>query len=169
MDYMSSAISENSENLNNNNATQSNATYWQTIANCMNKPSKLLTHCVFKQSLHRLDEAISSNDTWQFNRYVSLKKNENWKPIVLEGRAMRTPYGQMFSRVSDLLTSRSLQFTLPPIDDGDRREGRYYGSGGSGSSSSIMGMSFVASIFFFIFYFIYFFFRQAARRSIRAE
>lgn len=140
MDYTISVTSENSDNLNNE--TQSNATYWQSISSCMNKQSKLLAHCVIKESMNRLDEAITSNETWQLNDYVSLKKNEEWKPIVLEARAMRTPYGQIVSRVGDLLTSRSLQFTLPPSDDGDQRQGRYYGS----SSNVIMGMTFVVSI-----------------------
>lgn len=141
MDYTRTVTSEHSENLNNNNDTLSNGTYWQSIAKCLNKPSKLLTHCVFKRSLHRLDEVISSNQTWQLNGYVSLRKNEDWKPIVL-GRAMQTPYGQILSRVNDLLTSRSLQFTIPTIDDGEQREGRYYG--GNGGSSIAMGMSLVA-------------------------
>lgn len=138
MDYTISVTSEYTSEKNN--ATQSNNTYWQSIANCLNKQSKLITFCVFEQSLHRLDDAISSNETWHMNDYVSLKKNEDWKPTVLEARAMRTPYGQIMSRVSDLLTSRSLQFSLPTNDDGYHREGRYYGSGNSGLA---MGMSIV--------------------------
>lgn len=145
MDYTVSVTSENSENINNNNVTHSYGTYLQSIVHCVRKQSKLLPYCVFKQSLRHLDNAIASNETWQLNGYVSLKKNENWKPIVLEARAMRTPYGQILSKVSDLLTSRSLQFTLPPHDDDDRREGRYYGSDG-GSHGIVMGMSFDASI-----------------------
>lgn len=141
MDSTRSVTSRNSEHLNINNATLMNGTYWQSIANCLKKPPKLLTHCVFKRSLHRLDEVISSNQTWQLNGYVSLKKNEDWKPIAL-GHAMRTPYGQILSRMSDLVTSRSLQFTIPTIDDGDRREGRYYG--GNDKSSIAMGMSLAA-------------------------
>lgn len=158
-DYTISVTSENSENLNNE--TQSNGTYWQTISSCMNRQSKLLAHCVMKESLHRLDEAISSNGTWQLNDYVSLKKNEEWKPIVLEARAMRTPYGQIVSRVGDLLTSRSLQFTFPTTDDGDQREGRYYGS----SSNIVMGKTCALSISFGTQISSYFW--QDARRSIK--
>lgn len=147
MDYTFSVASENNET----NATQTNGTYWQTIVNCMDKRSKLLTYCVFKQSLRRLDEVIYSNETWQLNSYVSMKKNEGWKPIELEARAMRSPYGQIMSRISDLLTSRSLQFTLPQNGNGDRREARSkyaFGSGGNGagSSSIAMGMSMLPSI-----------------------
>lgn len=150
-----SMSSENSENNNNNNVTQTNGTYWQSIANCVNRHSKLLPYCVFRQSLRRLDDAISSNETWQLNDYVSLKKNEDWKPIVLQARAMRTPYGQLLSRVSDLLMSRSLQFTLPPHDDdgSEQREARYFGSsgsgghgGGGGGHDMEMGMSFVTDL-----------------------
>lgn len=141
MDYTNSVTSENSEN---NNSTQLNSTYWQSVANCVKKQSKMLTYCVFKQSLHHLDEAISNNETWQLNGYMSLKKNEDWKPIVLEARAMRSPYGQIVSRLGDLMMSRSLQFTLPPNDDGDQREGRHYG--GNSGSSAYMGMSFVKAI-----------------------
>lgn len=136
MDY---TISVNSEYTSEkNNATQSND--WQSIVNCLNKQTKLITFCVFEQTLHRLDDAISSNETWQMNDYVSLKKNEDWKPTVLEARALRTPYGQIMSRVSNLLTSRSLQFSLPTNDDGNYREGRHYASGNSGLA---MGMSIV--------------------------
>lgn len=140
MDYTTSVTSERSNNPNNE--TQSNGTYWQSISSCMRRQPKFLAHCVIKESLHRLDEAISSNETWQLNDYVSLKRNEEWKPIALDARAMRTPYGQIVSRVGDLLTSRSLQFTLPPSDNGDQREGRYYGS----SSNIIMGITFIVLI-----------------------
>lgn len=168
MDYTSAVTSENSEN---NNSTQLNSTYWQSIASCVKKQSKMLTYCVFKQSLHHLDEAISSNETWQLNGYMSFKKNEDWKPIVLEARAMRSPYGLIASRLGDLLMSRSLQFTLPPPnDDGDQREGRYYG-GSSGSSSS-MGMSRSSNQFWLResnSMSLFIFFCQGERRNIRVE
>lgn len=167
MEYAVSVTSESSEQTDNN-ATQLNGTYWQSIANCMNKqPSKPLPYCVFKQSLHRLDDAIASNETWQLNGYVSLKKNEDWKPIVLGARAMRTPYGQLLSRVSDLVTSRSLQFTLPPNVDGGWRQGLYYGSTGS-SHGAAMGMSFGASDLLRDFN-AFHCFRQGARRNKKAD
>lgn len=130
LDYTNSVTGEISEN-NSRIASHTNDTYWLSIANCVNRQSKLLPYCVFKQSLHRLDEAISNNETWQLNSYFSLKKNEDWRPTVLEARMMRTPYGQLMSKFSDLVSSRSLQFTMPSDDDADLREGRYYGSGGN--------------------------------------
>lgn len=98
--------------------------YWKSLSECFKIPSNRFSHCVYKSSIQTLDTVIDSNETWHFTDYIALKKNFNWQPTRLEARELQSPIDFVITKLSDLLTSRSLQFTWPNDHKSDRK-GRY--------------------------------------------
>lgn len=112
--------------------------YLQEIGHCLNKQSNALPRCIFKHALHRLEQIIENNDTWQLTDYVALKKNSDWKPVELEARDSKNLLSAIMGKLSDLLTSRSLQFSIPNEQQMEGRSKHSYMSG-IGSISSTGG------------------------------
>lgn len=101
--------------------------YVSSIQHCFNKKPKMLAQCMLKHVVLTVEHALASNDTWHLNEYVSLKKNPDWKPVEIEAREYQNVFSVILKKLSDLLMSRSLQFSIPeskqqqPYQNGEAR------------------------------------------------
>ncbi|XP_031624333.1 uncharacterized protein LOC116341395 [Contarinia nasturtii] len=74
--------------------------------------------------MNNIECFISSNKTWHLNEFISLKKNDDWKPTEIEARHDQSLFEAVLSKLSDLIASRSIQFSMPQNVDDMSPEGR---------------------------------------------
>lgn len=96
----------------------------KTIGQCFrHRPNELVT-CAIEHGMNNIECFILSNKTWQINEFISLKKNVDWKPTEIEARHDQSLFEMVFSKLSDLIASRSIQFSMPQNVDDLMAEGR---------------------------------------------
>lgn len=95
---------------------------FKTIGQCFRlRPNELGT-CAIEHALNNMDCLIASNETWRLNDFITVKKNDEWQPpspsnTEIESRQEQTPVQMALSKVNDLISSRSIEFSLPRIFD----------------------------------------------------
>lgn len=145
-------------------SSQSNQTgcNFKTIGQCFRlRPNELGT-CAIEHAMNNMNCLIASNETWHFNDFITVKKNDEWQPpsspsphTEIESRQEQTSIQMALSKFNDLVSSRSIQFSLPRIFDllpeGRVKSGFDYAglSGFAGKKKS------EDQIFFFIFNFFF--------------
>lgn len=86
---------------------------FKTIGLCFKmKPNEMAT-CALERAMNSMNCLIETNRTWQFNQFISLKKNDDWQPTEIEARQDQTLFESVLSKLSDLVASRSVQFSMP--------------------------------------------------------
>lgn len=89
----------------------------KTIGQCFRQRPNELVACGLEHAINNIDCFIASNNTWQFNEFIALKKNADWKPSEIEARHDQTIFESVLRKLSDLIASRSIQFSIPPQND----------------------------------------------------
>lgn len=95
---------------------------FKTIGQCFRlRPNELGT-CAMEHALNNMDCLIASNETWRLNDFITVKKNDEWQSsspssTEIESRQEQTPVQMALNKVNDLVSSRSIQFSLPRIFD----------------------------------------------------
>lgn len=95
---------------------------FKTIGQCFRLRANELGTCAMEHALNNMDCLIASNETWRLNDFITVKKNDEWQPpsssnTEIESRQEQTPVQMALSKVNDLISSRSIQFSLPGIFD----------------------------------------------------
>lgn len=91
---------------------------FKTIGQCFRLRPNELSTCAFEHALNNMDCLIASNKTWRLNEFITVKKNDDWQPHTdIESRQEQTPVQMALSKFNDLVSSRSIQFSLPRISD----------------------------------------------------
>lgn len=86
---------------------------FKTIGQCFKmKPNEMAT-CALERAMNSMNCLIETNRTWQFNQFISLKKNDDWQPTEIEARQDQTLFESVLSKLKDLIASRSVQFSMP--------------------------------------------------------
>lgn len=86
----------------------------KTIGQCLRLMPNDFTTCAFEHAANNIDCLIASNTTWHLNEFISLRKNDDWiPPMEIEARQDQTPFEMMLSKLSDLVASRTIQFSMP--------------------------------------------------------
>lgn len=86
----------------------------KTIGQCLRLMPNDLTTCAFEHAVNNIECLIASNATWHLNEFVSLKKNDDWKPSMeIEARQDQTLFETMLSKLGDFVASRTIQFSMP--------------------------------------------------------
>lgn len=106
-------------------ASQSNQTgCLKTIGQCFRHRPNEFVECAFEHAINNIDCIIASNKTWYVNEFMSVKKNDNWQPTDIEARHDQSFFESVLSKLSDLIASRSIQFSIPQSDDDSIAKGR---------------------------------------------
>lgn len=108
--------------------------FMSSVRHCAKKQPKVLAYCLLKHSILSMDRAIESNSTWHINDFLSMKKNAEWKPVepvqeVRENGGDHNIYGVFMQKASDLVRSRTFEFSIPSVETG-MRSGRLFGETG---------------------------------------
>ena len=111
----SSSLTPTSPSSSSSNHNQTGCL--KTIGQCFRQRPNELVACGLEHAINNIDCFIASNNTWQFNEFIALKKNADWKPSEIEARHDQTIFESVLSKLSDLIASRSIQFSIPPQDD----------------------------------------------------
>lgn len=88
----------------------------KTIGQCLRLRPNDLPACAIEHALNNMECLIASNKTWHINEFVSLKKNDEWKPTQVEARQDQSLIESAITKVSDLIASRSIQLSMPQGD-----------------------------------------------------
>lgn len=96
-----------------NKSTNDTTNYWKNLIECIKNPLNKFTNCLYTSSIITLDKIIENNDTWHLTNYIALKKNINWRSTKFVAREIQSPIDYVITKITDLLTCRSLQFILP--------------------------------------------------------
>lgn len=115
----SSSSSSTSSSLSNQTGCN-----FKTIGQCFRlRPNELGT-CAMEHALNNMDCLIASNETWRLTDFITVKKNDEWQPQLssvssteIESRQEQTPVQMAINKFNDLVSSRSIQFSLPRIFD----------------------------------------------------
>lgn len=103
-----------SSEMNSESPPSSNQTgCLKTIGQCLRLMPNELSSCAFEHAVNNIDCIIASNKTWHFNEFIVLKKNDEWKQNDVEARHDRSLFETLLSKLSDLIASRSIQFSIP--------------------------------------------------------
>lgn len=136
----------------------------KTIGQCFRHSPKELANCAFEHALNNMDCLIVSNTTWHLNEYISFKKNADWTQNEVEARQQRSLFETVLNKISDLIASRSVQFSLPSEEE-RKKAGLTLPSisglsdfGGSGKKKSDFKFFIIIFVFlsFFLFCFVSF-------------
>ncbi|XP_055299419.1 uncharacterized protein LOC129566995 [Sitodiplosis mosellana] len=119
---LSSSTSSSSTSSSSSNHNQTGCL--KTIGQCFRQRPNELVACGLEHAMNNIDCFIASNNTWQFNEFISLKKNADWKPSEIEARHDQTMFESVLSKLSDLIASRSIQFSVPTQNELLAAEGR---------------------------------------------
>lgn len=95
---------------------------FKTFGQCFQLRPNAFGTCAIEQALNNIDCFIASNDTWHLNEFIAVKKNDDWQSPAstqneIESRQEQTPIQMVLSKLNDLFTSRSIEFSLPRIVD----------------------------------------------------
>lgn len=99
--------------------------FMSSMRHCTKKQPKVLAYCLLKHSILSMERAIESNNTWHINDFVSMKKNMDWKPVelvqeidnnVVDNASNSTIYNTFLRKATDLLRSRTIEFSIPQGD-----------------------------------------------------
>lgn len=90
---------------------------FKTIGQCLRLRAHELGTCAVEHALNNLDCFIGSNKTWHVNEFIALRKNEDWQPTEIEARQDQSLFEMALGKLQDLIASRSVQFTLPQINE----------------------------------------------------
>lgn len=90
---------------------------FKTIGQCLRLRPHELGTCAIEHTLNNMDCFIASNRTWHINDYIALRKNEDWQPTEMHARQDQSTFEMVAGKLQDLITSRSIQFTLPENDE----------------------------------------------------
>lgn len=85
----------------------------KTIGQCFRQRPNDLVECGLEHAINNIDCFIASNKTWHVNEFIALKKNADWKPNEIEARQDQTMFESVLNKLSDLVASRSIQFSIP--------------------------------------------------------
>lgn len=94
----------------------------KTIGQCLRLKPNDLPACAIEHAVNNIDCIIASNKTWHFNEFIALKRNDEWKRNDAEGRQDQSLFETLLSKLSDLIASRTIQFSIP--QDELQAEGR---------------------------------------------
>lgn len=92
---------------------------FKTIGQCFRLRPNELGSCAVEHALNNMDCLIASNETWRLNDFITLKKNDAWQSsnTEIESRQEQSTVQMALSKFNDLVSSRSIQFSLPQIFD----------------------------------------------------
>lgn len=95
-------------------ASPSNRTgCFKTIGQCFKLKPPEMAACALERAMSSMNCLITTNRTWHVNQFITLKKNDDWAPTEIEARQDQTLFQSVLSKLSDLIASKSVQFSMP--------------------------------------------------------
>lgn len=145
----------NGKNSETSSSSTNQTTCFETIGHCFLYKPNTMAICAIQHTLNSIDCFMDSNATWHFNKYITMKKNPNWKRIEYDVRNHPSVFGTIFNKLTNLFTSRSIEFSIPEsnlMEDGRQKFGlsdlnAFTDFGGSGNKKSEYKFSYFCLFF----------------------